>query len=62
MTAGLSGGKETSWNFRYNETEGKQNKIIVFGKGKQCGHKIAGNNPTNLKRHIKAHNKDSEVG
>lgn len=44
----------------YHETELKT-KHIALSEGTQFGHKAAGKNTTNLKRHIKALYKEIEV-
>jgi len=48
-------------HFVYNEAEKKTQCIALDSEGKQCGHKSAGKNTTNLKRHIKTHHKAIEV-
>lgn len=44
-------------HFRYIDVE-KKTECVVEKDGEKCGHKIAGKNTTNLKRHLKAFHND----
>ncbi|KAK0152186.1 Zinc finger BED domain-containing protein 1 [Merluccius polli] len=47
-------------NFNYIQLE-KKTECVVQKDGEKCGHKIAGKNTTNLKRHLKAFHSEIEI-
>lgn len=55
--------KKTRW-YMYPvslQWDWENNKCISLSEGKHCGQKIAGNNTTNMKRHIRVHHKEIKV-
>ena len=47
-------------HFQYSDVENKT-ECVVDKDGQKCGHKIAGKNTTNLKRHLKAFHNEIQV-